>query len=259
MEIGNIYHEDGIEFSLVRRYKEKQKARNVAKKITNSGYYGRVKHFYKGGKVLFYGVIMSTKPKTSIKSEYNDDPYSDDPIYDIKMDFKTAKQRMSTMDLGYIHCDQKIKKTKLNLTKGRSCHYNVDFNMVYIGTKFIVNFDRKLARADIVHELIHACGLKHRSHGHSIGYYSRVDRDELTPKVMKKIGWKPPTKQDWLDYAKEVSEEIFYEKQENAKYIIYCPKCDYKTYRQKRSKVIKNIKFYSCPRCKHKGLKVKTI
>jgi len=61
--MGKIYHEDGIEFELFKRYERKDewKAKEKKKKFYNKGYYARIRHFYDSkGKRTDLGLLVST-------------------------------------------------------------------------------------------------------------------------------------------------------------------------------------------------------
>lgn len=62
-----IYVEDGIEFELVKKTKSKDEAKRLRSEIAKKGYYARVRHFYRDGKVIGYGILKSLKSRLKDK------------------------------------------------------------------------------------------------------------------------------------------------------------------------------------------------
>lgn len=72
MPIKKIYREDGIDFELIKKTKNKVEAKKLATKFKKEGYNGRVRHFYKNGKIIYYGALKSLMKigQEKIKEDY---------------------------------------------------------------------------------------------------------------------------------------------------------------------------------------------
>ncbi len=156
-------------------------------------------------------------------------------------------QKIDYAKLAYKPRNNKIKNVECFISKGAQSYYDHYENTIIFGKKIIEYFDRKLVRFILVHELLHAVGFKHYKRDHDVGYYSIVTKDELTKRIMKKIGWDVPEDGDW---SRLKSERLF------RKYKIICKKCGFIDYRQYRTELVRNIHNYYCPSCRNKSLKI---
>ncbi len=109
----------------------------------------------------------------------------------------------------------------------------------------------KVARKKLVHEAIHAAGVHHNDRMRSLNFYSKLSRDLFTDKIMEKLDWKPPTEGEIKRHHRGKGKLDY-------KYVAYCPECDERWYRKKKSKLIKQPNKYRCKNCEV-GLKSREL
>lgn len=141
-----------------------------------------------------------------------------------------------------------------------SSWYDYSENRIIIGSK-IPYKRRSLMNKMVMHEILHSMGINHDQKSREAGYYTRLEQDSLSNKVLKVINFNVPTPQDYEEYFKyfnQKEDELWERQKSQAKYEIYCTKCSYTAYRKKESEMIKQIEKYHCPVCKAK-LKIKKL
>lgn len=79
--------------------------------------------------------------------------------------------------------------------------------------------------------------------------------DELKDKAYN-FGLDKEDQQDYDNFKKEEREFEQYKKELNSKYILFCPSCGYKWFRNKKTKTITEANNYTCGLCKNEGLEV---
>ncbi len=116
---------------------------------------------------------------------------------------------------------------------------------IHFGTDNRKMENLKVARKTLVHEAIHAIGVNHNGRMRSVNFYSQLSRDLFTDKIMEKLGWEPPSEE-------ETKRRSMRKNKQDYKYVAYCPNCDNKWHRKRKSKLIKHPEKYQCRECKSK-------
>lgn len=182
---------------------------------------------------------------------------------EMKTDLEFLKIKIFTIKLLFTPNDR-CKQVHLVFTsKTPNDIYAVRSNLIILGTKYYQHAPRSVRRLSLVHEFMHSCGLRHNERSRKIlKYYTKLTRDKFSREVMMKVGWQPPTMKEIAKFQEQMKTkwiEKYEARIENAKYRIYCSTCDLETFRLRKSKIIKNIDKYICPKCKKKSMKVEVL
>jgi len=77
----------------------------------------------------------------------------------------------------------------------KTCYYDVNDDTVFIGVGDDSWWCRTCRRKDLVHEMLHASGLEHNAQSRSFGFYSSLERDTFSDKILEWIFSKPKRSQ----------------------------------------------------------------